>query len=266
MDKKEEITPNDTLLPLERQQRVLELIKEGITIRVSRLSELLDVSEMTIRRDLITLENQGLVERTHGGAVLRHERMIDKFHYQSNIEKNIEVKQRIAQKAATLIEPDDIIYLGEGTTPPLVLRYVDPAMPFTAFTNNLGTLTEIEDKAVELVLLGGSYNPTTHSMAGSLTMEMIRQVYATKVFLSVDGLSLSAGLTTPDLEIAAIERSMIHHTRGQVVVMADQSRFGMVAEMVITPIQRINILISDQELPDEFRKDLESIGVGIIIA
>ena len=266
MDKKEEITPNDTLLPLERQQRVLELIKEGITIRVSRLSELLDVSEMTIRRDLITLENQGLVERTHGGAVLRHERVIDKFHYQSNVEKNIEVKQRIAQKAATLIEPDDIIYLGEGTTPPLVLRYVDPAMSFTAFTNNLGTLSEIENKAVELVLLGGSYNPRTHSMAGSLTMEMIRQVYATKVFLSVDGLSLSAGLTTPDLEIATIERSMIHHTRGQVVVMADQSRFGMVAEMVITPIQRINILVSDQELPDEFRKDLESIGVGIIIA
>ena len=80
MDKKEENTPIDTLLPLERQQRVLELIKEGITIRVSRLSELLDVSDMTIRRDLITLENQGLVERTHGGAVLRHERMIDKFH------------------------------------------------------------------------------------------------------------------------------------------------------------------------------------------
>jgi len=95
MDKKEKDTQVDTLLPLERQQRVLELIREGITIRVSRLSELLEVSEMTIRRDLIVMENQGLVERTHGGAVLRHERMIDKFHYQSNVEKNLEAKQRI---------------------------------------------------------------------------------------------------------------------------------------------------------------------------
>lgn len=258
--------PSNTLLPYERHQRILELIQGGIAIRVSRLSELLDVSDMTIRRDLVVLEEQGFIERTHGGAVLRHERIIDKFQYKNNIEINIEAKQRIAQKAAALIEPNDIIFLGEGTTPPLLLRYVDPSMPFTVFTNNLGTLTEVEDKAVDLVLLGGNYNPTTHSMAGPLTMERIRQVYATKVFLSVDGLSLSAGLTTTDLEMASIERSMIHHTRGQVIVMADQSRFGMVAEMVITPVQRINLLISDKKFPDEFQKDLESMGVGIIIA
>lgn len=266
MKKRAKVPRVDSLLPAERRQRIMELIQEGIAIRVSRLSELLEVSEMTIRRDLGELERQGAVERTHGGAVFRNERLIENFRYQTNVQRNPEEKQRIAQKAATLIEPSDVVYLGEGTTTPLVLRYVDPSMHFSAFTNNLGAISEIEGKTAELILLGGSYSPTTHALAGPLTMEMIRQVHATKVFLGAAGLSLSAGLTTPSLEIAAIERSMIHHTRGQIIVMAVRSSFGMVAEMVITPMPRINIIITDQEVPDEFRKDLESMGVVIYIA
>jgi DeoR family fructose operon transcriptional repressor len=265
MGKLVEIKRLDSLLPSERRQRIVDLLKEGIAIRVARLSELLAVSEMTIRRDLAVLEEQGWVDRAHGGAVFKQNRRIDKFQYEKNIQINLPEKQRIAKTAASLIEPHDVIYLGEGTTTPLVIRYADAEMPFKVFTNNYGAIPEIQDKRLELILLGGSYNPATHTVAGPLTMETIRQVYATKVFLGADGISPAAGLTTPDLEMATIERAMIRHTRGQVIVMADHSKFGLVAEMVIAPLKRADVLITDHELSDEFQKDLESMRIRILV-
>lgn len=254
-------------LPAERQQRILEILREEFSIRSSNLSDLLRVSEMTIRRDLDLLEQKGLVERTHGGAVFRQERVAGKFHYQSSIKENPEQKKRIAQKAAAMIEANDIVYIGEGTTASMVLRFVEPAMPFTIFTNNLGVISElgVASPAVELVMLPGTYNPTTHALAGPLTMEMIRQVNAGKVFLGADGISLSAGLSTPNLEIAVIERSMIQHTRGQVIVMADHPKFGLVAEMSIAPLKVIDILITNRKIPVDFQKVLDKIGVQVVI-
>jgi len=257
---------NVPLLPAERQQRILEILREELSVRGSRLGELLGVSEMTIRRDLDALERQGVVERTHGGAVFRQERVVGKFHYNSAVQENLREKQRIARRAAAMIEPNDIIFLGEGTTCAQMIRYVDSGMPFTIFTNNLGVISEIEDKTGDLILLGGAYNHTTRALAGSLTMEMISQVNVTKLFLGVDGFSLNAGLTTPNLEIATVERSMIRHTRGKVIVMADHSKFGLVAEIVITPIKNIDVLITDRKIPDDFEQDLRSMDVEVVIA
>jgi DeoR/GlpR family transcriptional regulator of sugar metabolism len=257
---------NSSLLPAERQQRILEILQEQFTIRGSRLSEILGVSEMTVRRDLDTLEKKGHLERTHGGAVFRQQRVAGKFHYQSAIKKNLREKKKIAQKAASMIQPHDTIYLGEGTTAVQMVQFVEPGMPFTIFTNNLGITAEMDNLAAELILLPGTYNPGTHSVAGPLTMEMIRSINATKVFLGADGLSLNAGLTTADLEIAVIERSMIRHTRGQVIVMADDQKFGLVAEISIAPVKHVDVLITNRDIPDDFKEDLDVMAVQVVIA
>ena len=97
-------------------------------------------------------------------------------------------------------------------------------------------------------------------------MEQIRQINATKVFLGVDGLSLRSGLTTPNLDIAVIERSMIQYTRGKVIAMADHSKFGLVAEVVVAPIHQIDIIVTDQKIPGGFQKDLKQLGVEVIVA
>lgn len=256
----------DPLLPAQRQQRILEVLREEFTIRGSRLSEILSVSEMTVRRDLDVLEKQGLVERTHGGAVFRQERVIDKFHYNASAQKHPREKQLIARRAAGLIEPNDSVYIGEGVTAAQVIRYVEPAMPFTIFTNNLGLIAEVENKAADLVVLGGTYNPSTRALAGPLTVEMIDQVNATKVFLGADGLSLSAGLTTPNLEIAMTERAMIRRTRGEVIVLADHTKFGLVAEVVITPVKNIDIIITDRQIPEDVRQNLASMNILVEFA
>ena len=255
-------------LPAERQQRILNILREEFAIRGSKLSELLNVSEMTIRRDLDTLEQRGLVERTHGGAVFRQERVLNKFHYQNSKKENPKQKEQIAQTAASMIEPNDIIYIGEGTTASMVVRFIDPSLPLTLFTNNLGVVLETEtiNRAAEMILLPGTYNSTTNALSGPLTMELIRQVNATKVFLGADGLSLSAGISTPDIEIAAIERSMIQQTRGQVIVMADHPKFGLVAGITIAPLKHIDILVTNRNIPNDFQKDLDILNIQVVIA
>jgi len=257
---------NNSLLPAERHQRILDILQEEFTVRSSRLSEVLGVSEMTIRRDLDNLEKQGLIERTHGGAVFRQERVAGEFRYSTSGERNQAEKQAIAKRAAAMIDPHDTIYIGEGVTTAYVVRYAEPGMPFTIYTNNLGAISEMTDSAPELVMMAGTYNPGTHALEGPLTMEMIRQVNASKVFIGVDGLSLSAGLTTPNLDIAVIERCMIRHTRGLVIAMADHQKFGLVAAVSVAPLKNIDVLITDRVIPPEFKQDLESMGIRVVIA
>ena len=97
--------------------------------------------------------------------------------------------------------------------------------------------------------------------SSTLTVEMIDQVNATKVFLGADGLSLSAGLTTPNLEIAMTERAMIRRTRGKVIVLADHTKFGLVAEVVITPVKNIDVIITDRQIPEDVLQDLTLMNI-----
>jgi DeoR/GlpR family transcriptional regulator of sugar metabolism len=175
-------------------------------------------------------------------------------------------KRRIAACASKMIEPNDTVYIGEGYSAAQILRHVDPNLRFTIFSNNIGVTAEMENKSAELIMLPGTYNPVTNALAGPLTMEMIRQVNATKVFLGVDGLSLSLGLTTPNLEIAVIQRSMIQYTQGEVVVMTDHSKFGLVAEISVAPLKYIDVLITNRKIPEDYQKNLDLMEVKVVIA
>lgn len=258
----------NSLLPAQRQQSIIDIIKKNHTARSSQLSVLLKVSEMTIRRDLSILEHRGMIDRTHGGAIFRHERMTDKFKYQNSKEENPEEKKSIAQKAAELIKPHDVVFIGEGTTASLMLRHVQPNMPFTVFSNNHGIAAEISSMTIsaELILLGGTYNCVTYATAGNFTLEMIERINADKVFLGVDGFSLRTGLTTSNQDIAVINRAMIRHTTGQVIIMLDHTKFGLVAAMEIAKPKEIDILITNWKIPMDFYNDLESLDIKIVKA
>jgi DeoR family fructose operon transcriptional repressor len=276
MGDNEELTKNDNAveltpaesnpLPAERHLRIRELLRERVTIRVSELSEKLSVSEMTIRRDLETLERQGFLERTHGGAVYRQERMTQESSYETRLKESVDVKDLIGRRAAALIEPNDSIFLHSGTTTLYILRYLDPEMPVRIYTNNIGAIDEVRGKRAELVMLGGEFRRESNSLEGPLTMEMIQKLHPSKAFLTVDGISLKDGITTPYFAEAALERAFIQQTRGQVVVMATHSAFGRVAEVSVAPIEQVDILIVDQNLPTDYLRDLEGMGVKVLVA
>jgi DeoR/GlpR family transcriptional regulator of sugar metabolism len=256
-----------TLLPSERQQRILELVREQVAVRVSYLSDLLNVSDMTIRRDLDVLEKQGFLERTHGGAVCRQDRVFEETLYQSRLLEHPEERLRIAQKAASLIEPNDTIFIGAGTTTAQILRYLDPGLQVRIYTNNLGVLSEMQqDNIARIIFTGGTYDSISFSLMGPIAIEMIQQVYATKMFLAVDGLSLKAGLTTVTIEDAMMSRTMIRHTQGQIIVLAEHTKFGCVAEMVIAPIEQADVVVVDRNISAVYLEQLESVGLRVVIA
>lgn len=260
------ISQNDQLLPAERHMRIRDLLRERLTIRVTDLSEMMGVSEMTIRRDLETLERQGLLERTYGGAVYRQERMTHEEPYETRLKELPDIKDQIGRKAASLIEPHDTLFLHSGTTALYVLRHLDPDMPVRVYTNNVGAIQEIKGKRAELILLGGEYRPETHSMEGALTMETIQELHPKKAILIPDGISFRDGITTPSFTEAALERAMIQQTRGQVIVLATHSSFGRVADLVVAPIDKVDLLVVDHKLPEEYLHDLKALGIRVLVA
>ncbi len=256
----------EALFPTERRQQILQYLQNDVSIRGSRLSELLNVSDMTIRRDLDALEKQGLIERTHGGAILKQERVSGKFQYKTSVQENIKEKEIVAQAAAALIEPHDTVYIGEGTTTCYIPRYVDPKMPFTIFSNNLGLLSQDVDLAADIIILGGKYNQAANAISGPLTIELMNQFKANKVFLGTDGLSISDGVTSTNFDLAFNAKTMIKNTRGKVIIVMDSSKFGKTAETMIAPLKGIDILITDRTIPSDFRNELEAFNIEVLIA
>ena len=228
-------------------------------VRVTTLSDDLGVSEITIRRDLRLLELEGILTRTHGGA-LRREQVHDEPRYEENVVSHAEEKDRIAQVAAGMIEPRDTVFLGSGTTVVSMLRHVAPLLEARVVTHNLAVATEARGLRLEVVFLGGLYRPQLDAVEGTWSMSMIDQFYADKAFLGADCLDSRAGLTTPSIAVASVELAMIRRTRGEVVVLADSSKFGKVGPVVICPLDQIDVVLVDGGVDADVCRLIEQAG------
>ena len=247
------------MLPAERRARIVAGLRAQRAVRVATLSEDLGVSEITIRRDLRLLEQEGVLARTHGGAV-RRERLTDEPSYEQNVVTHAAEKERIARAAAAMIEPRDTVFLGSGTTVMHILRHVDPELEARVVTHNLAAAAETRGLRLELVFLGGLYRPTLDAVEGSWPLDMIGHFNADKAFLGADCIDSRAGLTTPSIAVAAIELAMIRRTRGEVVVLADSSKFGLVGAVVICPLDQIDVVLVDDGVDAEVCERIHRAG------
>lgn len=251
-------------LPAERHRRIEELLREHRVVRVSSLSELMGVSEVTIRRDLEALERRGVLERTHGGAVITHRMRSEPAWYEA-ASTNPEEKRWIGEAAAALVEPGDTLYLNGGTTTLQVFRSLR-APGVKVVTNHVGIAIEAADRDVELLLLGGHYRAPSNSVVGPFATDALRRTHATKAFLGVEGVSLTSGLTTPVASEAEIAQVMIEQTRGRVIVVADHSKVGTVADFVIAPLEQVDAFVTDAGIGTEYRDQLADAGVEVVVA
>lgn len=218
---------------------------------------------MTVRRDLEDLEHRGLLERTHGGAIST-QRMGPEPAYIEAISRNQDEKRSIGQAAAMLVEPGDTIFLNGGTTTLQVFRHLHAGVRIV--TNHVGMALEAVDRDLELILVGGEYRPASNSCAGAFALDAIRRVFAARSFIGVEGISLRAGLTTPAAQEAEIARVMIEQTKGDVIVVADHSKLGTVANFAIAPIDRVSGVVTDGPIDRTHRVELESGGLPVIVA
>ena len=254
------------MLPLERQQKISDILSENGIVQVSRLAEDFGVSELTIRRDLDQMEEAGLLKRTHGGAtILRN--LNAEPHYLQKAAMFAEEKSRIAEKAASLVQDDDIVMVNSGTTASAVLgALLESGKMLTIITNNIDVFNHPDTIGrCAIVLIGGAYRSRSRSLSGSLATKSLEGMFANKSFIGVDGISEEAGLTTPIYEESVVSNMMLRHTTGQAFVIATHNKIGVTSNYRIGKVEEIHGIITDREGAEYFRTD-SSIKAEIIEA
>jgi len=250
--------------PAQRQQQILRVLEDKGHQRVSDLSSLFQVSEITIRRDLDLLESKGKLERTHGGALptkrLQGER---DFHQKYNNNQNL--KRALARAAAGLVEPGELIFVNSGTTMLTVMEELAP-LEVEIFTNNGGILSHYPGGSAEFHILGGQLRATSMALVGEETQKAMEQLYPSKTFLGADGFNLQSGLTSPNKRESQVSRKMIHQTRGEVILVADHTKMGVVSKYLISPASKVNILVCDSGLDPHYKQEMEEAGIRVVLA
>ncbi len=257
--------PNPVLIPAQRHELILKHLSAHKISSCATLADYLQVSESTIRRDLEALENQGLVERTRGGAIL-NEHIRAEAEYVQRAQRFIEEKRLIGKVAATLIEPGDLVFINSGTTTAQLIQNIHGISNVTIITNNTSALSDMTDMDYELDLLGGKYLPLSQAVVGTFTMDNLNQVYATKAFIGVEGVSLKYGCTVSTFSEAEIIRLMITHTQGPVIIVADHTKWGAVSNHLIARVDQIHKLVTDEGFDPNARMALLSRSVEVVIA
>jgi DeoR family fructose operon transcriptional repressor len=253
------------LIPAQRRERIQEYLAVHQIARTADLCEMLDASEATVRRDLEWLENKGILERTHGGAIL-NQRMILEQEYQQRVKHHPEEKRKIGELAASLIEEGDIVFINSGTTATQVLQHIRRDSNITVFTNNVSAVMELGNPGFHYFLIGGEFQPRSNSIAGRFALDNLGLVYANKTILGVDGISLKHGCTVPTNPEAEVVRKMIERTKGSIIIAADYSKWGVVSNFQIANINEIDKLVSDDKLDSSALEALEEHNIETLIA
>jgi DeoR family fructose operon transcriptional repressor len=254
-----------SLIPAQRRERILEYLTIHKIVANSDLCQWLGVSDATVRRDLESMEEDGLVERTHGGALL-NQRMLLESEYQLRAGRFQEEKRSIGILAASQIEPGDIVFINSGTTTTQIFRHLHPNLEATIITNNLIAALEAGSVNYEILLLGGSFQAKSNSAAGRFAIDNLNHVYANKAFIGVDGISLKHGCTVPTNAEAEVVRAMIGRIQGQINIVMDHSKWGVVSNFGVASLSEIHKLITDSGLSDHARAALAARSVELLIA
>ena len=249
----------------ERMKTILrELLRVG-SISVEGLTGQIGVSVATIRRDLNALEQQGLLRRTHGGAIalepLLYEPFRDDSSFQEQIERFAEEKRRIGLAAAALIEDGETIGLTAGTTATQVARSIRNS-GITLVTNTVNVAMELSQrKDISVFVTGGVLHGGWFSLVGPAAMEAMSQIYLDILFIGVNGIEVQRGLTASHADEAAINRIMVRQAKKKIAVV-DHSKFGIAATHRFAGVEDLDLIITDTDATDEIiepflRKGLE---------
>jgi DeoR/GlpR family transcriptional regulator of sugar metabolism len=255
----------DTLLREERKRKISRFVVENKKATVTELSELFGVSESTIRRDLEELDEQGVIQRAHGGAVVVERAAPEPPIIQRMVE-NEEAKRSIGQAAAELVRDGETVFLGSGTTTLEVARNLMGRNNLTVITNALNIANLFAGKPnITVIVVGGLLRHSELSMIGHITEQVLKELRADKVIMGMRAISIEEGLTNDYLPETMTDRTIIQFAP-EVILVADHSKFGKVSTALVAPITSINKIITDSGVPAEIIDEIKALGVEVIIA
>lgn len=246
----------------ERRQAILAQVRRSGAVSIKDLARRLDATEVTVRRDLVRLDAQGLLHRRHGGAVTPGSLTREPTHHQKAVVAAAE-KAAIGVLAAGLVRPGDAVALGAGTTTAALAHALVGATDLTVVTSSLLVATALADSpGVEVVLTGGTLRGAILALVGSDAERSLQGVRTDRVFLSGNGLTPVRGLSTPTAVVAGVDRALVA-TAGQVVVLADSSKVGQETMVQTVPVGAIDLLVTDAGCDGDALAGLREAGVDV---
>ncbi|MHB9130721.1 MAG: DeoR/GlpR family DNA-binding transcription regulator [Armatimonadota bacterium] len=249
----------------ERWRDILTILAERGRIRVGHLAERLNVSEATVRRDLEAMQAQGMLQRTHGGAMLPKPTAFE-VSFDESQSRALAEKRAIGLRAAALVQEGESLIIESGSTTLEMARYLAEMHKLTVLTNSLAIAKELSaNEGIEILVLGGSLRRQSASLVGSWVSDLLRNVRVDKAFLGVNGLSADFGLSAPNVFTAESRAAMIAAARTR-IALADHSKLGVENLYHVAPLDALDILVTDTAATEDQLAPLRTAGVEVLVA
>ncbi|HZH65728.1 MAG TPA: DeoR/GlpR family DNA-binding transcription regulator [Flavisolibacter sp.] len=247
-----------------RHQHIISKLKKEGSVNVVDLCDELNVSSVTIRKDLKLLEDKHLLFRTHGGGTVSNPYAADK-HVNEKVKLFSAEKLSIGEAASRLIEPNDCILIASGTTVLSFAKNIQPKGFLTVITAALNVALELLHRPeIEVIQLGGILRKSSSSVTGSYAEKILEDFSCSKLFLGVDGIDVEFGLTTTNMMEAQLNKKMITAAQ-KTIVLADSSKFGKRGFGKICGLEDIEQVITDSNISDHMVETLKGMGIEVTI-
>ncbi len=255
----------ERMLAEERRTRILELIEKERGVKVSDLVRIFNVTGATIRRDLEALEKEGLLKRTHGGAVLPQSFSFEPL-YATKKRQNLKEKMAIGMKAAELVNDGETIFIETGSTTFQIAKNIKNRHDLTVVTNSIEVARELLNaRGVEVILTGGILRKETVALVGPLAERVLREFRVDKAFLGISGIIPGKGMSTASIVEAQIKKLIIEMGR-EIIGVADYSKFGKECFAFVAPTKVLNKIVVDDKVPLKHIEELRNEGVEVIVS
>jgi DeoR family transcriptional regulator of aga operon len=252
------------MLSEERRREVMEILRTDGRVLVRDLARRFRTSLITVRKDLESLHHQGLLDRTHGGALPVRTGALQDQTIQEKERQHRRQKLRIAAAAVRMIRPGQVIILDSGTTTTAIARGCRHLRGLTVITNGTNIAAELADSQADVILTGGSLRRSSFSLVGPLAEESLSKLSADILFLAVDGFDVSYGLTTPNQLEARVNRAMSEAAK-RTIVVCDSSKFGRRSLSLIMPISSVRETVTDRGISKNDLKVLRESGIDVTV-
>jgi DeoR family transcriptional regulator of aga operon len=248
----------------ERRRAILDMLKRDGRVLVGDLARHFDTSQVTIRKDLEVLDAQGIVHRTHGGALPAHEGALEDPSLREKEKLHRKEKLHIASAAARLVNEGQVVILDSGTTTTAIAHALRNFRNLTIVTNAVNIAAELSGANVEVILTGGTLRKNSFSLVGPIAEDTLRRLNADILFLGVDGFDVHYGLSTPNLLEAKVNRVMVEVSR-RTVAVCDSSKFGRRSLSLIAPPDSLHQVITDHGIPKQDLRALKKAGIEVTL-
>jgi DeoR family fructose operon transcriptional repressor len=252
------------MFPAERRRQIAQFVREQGSISIATLSQVFNVSDMTIHRDLSALEDMGLIRKTRGGA-LPSEQYLVPVDYRVRLQSNPEEKDAIGRKAAEFIRDGDTIILDPGTTCLSIARNLRAFSHLKVITNGPLIILELSQiPGVEVYSTGGILSKETMAYVGPQAEAVISGVRPNKCFIGANGFTIHDGVTDPLPMEASIKKKIVE-VSNEVYLVVTPDKFGRVAPYVSAPLEAIDVIIMNKSTPEEYCKQLASKDIRCVV-